>query len=210
MTTQTEPRAEQQGKTFIRRRRFIVDEPFQYRLIGVLLTIWGANSLFFSIVLYFFYQGHIQRFYDLVPRPGVLPWVSASVLFAAALGFVALFGAVVVTVIGIYLTNQVAGPLHRIKRSMNRVAEGDVSFEIRFRQRDFLGDLPGYFNNMLRQLREQAASDANRLRAIEDHLPSEPNRALALLRQLREKKEGQLGFTPDRCSIDKQASLSVH
>ena len=65
-----------------RRRRLIVDKPFQYRLIGLLMAIWMANSLFFSIILYYFYEGHIQRFYELVPRPGIAPLLSAPVLFS--------------------------------------------------------------------------------------------------------------------------------
>ena len=70
-----------------RRRQFIVDKPFQYRLIGLLMAIWLANSLFFSIILYYFYEGHIQRFYELVPRPGIAPLLEAPVLFSIAIVF---------------------------------------------------------------------------------------------------------------------------
>ena len=48
---------ESNEKTFNRpafyQRKYVVDKPFQYRLIGTLLAIWLANSVFFALVLYF-------------------------------------------------------------------------------------------------------------------------------------------------------------
>lgn len=190
-----------------RRRQFIVDKPFQYRMIGLLLAIWTANSLFFSIVLYYFYQGHILRFYELVPRdPNIGPLISSPVLFTIAIGFIVVFGMVMVGILGLYLSNQIAGPLYRVKLSLNRVSEGDVNFEIRFRDRDFLEDFPGYFNNMLRALKERSAGDLEVLKSIEDNL-EDSARCRTLLRELREKKERQLGFTPEPKD---SVSVAVH
>lgn len=179
-----------------RRRRLLVDKPFQYRMIGLLLAIWAANSIFFSIILYYFYEGHIQRFYNLVPREGMTPLLSAPVLFGVAIGFILLFGLVMVGIIGMYMSNQIAGPLYRVKLSLNRVSEGDFNFEIRFRDRDFLRDLPGYFNNMLRGLKEQGTTDIEALRSIESQL-EQHDKARNLLRELREKKERQYGLTSE-------------
>jgi hypothetical protein len=84
MSSETE--SSSQKKSFKRRRRLIVDKPFQYRLIGLLLAIWAANSIFFSIILYYFYEGHILRFYDLVPRGAARPLMSAPLLFTTSPG----------------------------------------------------------------------------------------------------------------------------
>jgi methyl-accepting chemotaxis protein len=195
MSSQTDSSPQQQNRPR-RRRRLIVDKPFQYRLIGLLLAIWAANSIFFSIILYYFYEGHIQRFYNLVPREGITPLLSAPVLFSVAIGFIILFGLVMVGIIGMYMSNQIAGPLYRVKLSLNRVSEGDVNFEVRFRDRDFLRDLPGYFNNMLRGLKEQGTTDIEALQKIEARL--DPNdKAKNMLRELREKKERQYGLASE-------------
>ena len=79
----------------LHKRRYIVDEPFQYRLLRTLLLVWLAHSVFLRLVLYFFYQGHLRRFYDLVPRPGLLPLVTPSTFFALSVAFVFVFGFVV-------------------------------------------------------------------------------------------------------------------
>ena len=72
----------------LHKRRYIVDQPFQYRLIRTLLLIWLAHSVFFTLVLHFFYEGHLRQFYDLVPRPGLLPLISPSTLVALSSAFV--------------------------------------------------------------------------------------------------------------------------
>ncbi len=179
------------------RRQLIVDKPFQYRLISMLLAVWAANSIFFSIILYYFYEGHILRFYSLVPRQGLAPLLSAPTLFGIAVGFIFVFGLMMVGIIGMYMSNQIAGPLYRVKLSLNRISEGDVNFEIRFRARDFLRDFPGYFNNMMRGLKEQATRDIETLRAVEEQL-EDSDKARSILTELRAKKEHQFGFTEEK------------
>ena len=196
MTTQAESNPSEAQRKPNRRRRLIVDKAFQYRLIGLLLAIWAANSLFFSIILYYFYQGHILRFYHLVPRSGLVPLLSAPMLFSVVIGFILCFGMVLVGIIGVYLSNQIAGPLYRVKLSLNRVREGDVNFEIQFRDRDFLEDFPGYFNGMLESLKQQGGSDVEALNAIEESL-SEPLKSRALIRELRQKKQTQIGLSTE-------------
>jgi methyl-accepting chemotaxis protein len=205
MTSQAES-SPKTGRQKNRRRQLIVDKPFQYRLIGLLLAIWAANSLFFSIILYYFYEGHILRFYHLVPRTGMVPLLSAPVLFSVAIGFILMFGMVLVGIIGVYLSNQIAGPLYRVKLSLNRVSEGDVNFEIRFRDRDFLEDFPDYFNKMLDSLKQQGGNDIETLKAIEDSL-SDPGRSRALIRELRERKEAQIGLPADKAE---RQPMAVH
>jgi methyl-accepting chemotaxis protein len=210
MSSETE--SSSQKKSFKRRRRLIVDKPFQYRLIGLLLAIWAANSIFFSIVLHYFYEGHILRFYDLVPRGAARPLMSVPVLFTTAIGFILVFGLVMIAIIGMYLSNQIAGPLYRVKQSLNRISEGDVNFEIQFRDRDFLRDFPGYFNNMLRGVKEQGVNDIETLKSIENNL-TDTGKARDQLRELRERKEQQYGLALEKTEPEEEArplSEAVH
>ena len=204
MTSQAEQSPERNRRE--RRRRLIVDKPFQYRLIGLLLAIWAANSLFFSIILYYFYEGHILQFYHLVPRSGAVPMLSVPVLFSIAIGFILLFGMVLVGIIGVYLSNQIAGPLYRVKLSLDRVSAGDVNFDIRFRDRDFLEDLPSYFNKMLQALKDQNSSDIELLKAIEQSL-SDPAKTRALIQELKDRKQAQIGMAPDGAD---RVPMAVH
>jgi len=194
------------------KRRYIVDQPFQYRLIRTLLAIWLAHSVFFTLVLYFFYEGHLRQFYDLVPRPGLLPLVPASTLFALSIGFVFVFGFVVLLLVAVYMSNQIAGPLYRTKKGLDRVGRGEWSFHLQFRQGDFLRDVPAAFNNMLDSLRHQVEMDVEELRAIEE-LDEDSAEWKRLVRKLRERKEAQLGIGPDAGGSTREpesVSLTVH
>jgi methyl-accepting chemotaxis protein len=193
------------------KRQYIVDKPFQYRLIGVLLAIWLANSAFFSIVLYFFYEGHLTHFYELIPKPGMAPLVSPDVLVGLAVVFVLVFGVITLFTLGLYLSNQIAGPLFRMKKSFQRVARGDLGFTLQFRQGDFMRDVPGIFNSMLEGMRQRAEAEIAILRAIESS--GEVAGAQRLARQLREQREAALGIQSDgsrAASEQEPVSVAVH
>jgi methyl-accepting chemotaxis protein len=199
------------GRPPFYKRQYIIDKPFQYRLIGTLLCIWAANTVFFTLVLYFLYDGHLNQFYDLVPREGVLPLLSLPNLFAVSILFVSLFGVVVLGIIALYMSNQIAGPLWRTKKSLDRVAQGDWAFKLQFRQGDFLNDFPDKFNGMLENLRRQTVEELDELKAIE--AAADDNEILARVKKLREKKEAQLGLGSDSADQGEEqepVSVAVH
>jgi hypothetical protein len=196
----------------LHRRRYIVDVPFQYRLLRTLFYVWLAHSLFFSLVLYFFYEGHLLRFYDLVPRPGLFPLLSPSTVFALSVGFVFLFAFVVLGLVGLYMSNQIAGPLYRLKTGLDRVGRGEWGFHLQFRQGDFMRDVPVAFNNMLDSLRHQAEMEVEELRAIEA-LEEDSAEWRQLLRKQVERKEALLGIGPEPGGSSREpetVSLTVH
>jgi methyl-accepting chemotaxis protein len=170
-----------------RRRRLLVDKPFQYRLLKLVTALWLSQTLFFTLVIYYFYQGHILRFYHLVPRRAVEPLLSLASLFSAAVAGVALFSLVMALVVGIYLSHQIAGPLYRLRLSLQRVAQGDYGFEIRFREKDFLEDLPADFNRLVEALRQREEADLAGLDEVERAF-AEPATARSRLSELRSEK----------------------
>lgn len=191
-------------------RQYIVDKPFQYRLIGTLLCIWAANTVFFTLVLYFLYDGHLNQFYELVPREGMAPLLSLPNLFAVSILFVSLFGVVVLGIIALYMSNQIAGPLYRTKKCLDRVGQGDLAFTLQFRHGDFLNDFPDVFNAMLEGLRRRRVEELDELKVIEA-ATDDMDDVGARVRRLREKKEVELGLASDGAGSngEKQEPLSV-
>lgn len=188
-------------------RQYIVNKPFQYRLIGTLMSIWLANSLFFTIVLYFIYDGHLMRFYTLVPHPGMLPLLTLPMLFTLALVFVFTFGFIVLGIIGLYMSNQIAGPLYRTKLCMEQVGRGDFGVRLAFRQGDFLTDFPAVFNAMVGELRHRAETDREMVRALEESL-DDPSRLKRLLKEFRQRKEAQVAREASEADTDAPQPVS--
>lgn len=211
MSNETRP-AGYGGRPPFYKRQYIVDKPFQYRLIGTLLCIWAANTIFFTMVLYFLYDGHLNQFYDLVPREGMLPLLTLPNLFAVSILFVSLFGVVVLGIIALYMSNQIAGPLYRTKKSLDRVGQGDFAFKLQFRNGDFLNDFPDVFNAMLESLRRHNVDELDELRAIE--AASDDGEITARVKKLREKKEAQLGLASESAEgkgeEQEPVSVAVH
>lgn len=201
------------GRPPFYKRQYIVDRPFQYRLIGTLLCIWAANTIFFTMVLYLLYDGHLNQFYDLVPREGMLPLLTLPNLFAVSILFVSLFGVIVLGIIALYMSNQIAGPLYRTKKSLERLGQGDLAFKLQFRHGDFLNDFPEIFNAMLERLRRQSAEELDALKAIEASA-SDAGEVAARVKKLREMKEARLGVASEAAaSHDEEAepvSVAVH
>jgi len=192
----------------LHKRQYIVDQPFQHRLIGTLMSIWLANSLFFTLVLYFFYEGHLKQFYTLVPQPGMQPLLTLPMLFTLSMVFVYVFGFIVLSIIALYMSNQIAGPLYRTKLCMERVARGDVGFQLKFRQGDFLNDIPEVFNGMVDGLRRQAEMDVEQVYALEEAL-DDPVELKRLLREFRQRKEANAGPDAREAAPGGQRQVSI-
>ena len=196
----------------LHKRQYIVNKPLQYRFIGLLFTIWFANSVFFTIVLYLIFEGHINQFYDLVPKEGIFPLLTIQALLVSAVAFVSVFGIIVIGIMSLFVSNQIAGPLHRTKMSMNRMISGDWAFNLQFRESDFLIDFPPVFDAMLDDLRQRSSSDIEDLKAIESVSSNEE--VVALARKMRESKEALLGgAAEDGVSAGKEpdaVSAAVH
>jgi len=61
-----------------------------------------------------------------------------------------------VVVIGVLLTHQVAGPLVRIKASLERMVRGDYQVHLTLRKGDALGDLARLINRLADSLRNKS------------------------------------------------------
>ena len=212
MSNDAEPAGRTQRPPF-HRRQYIVDRPLQFRLIGTLMAVWLANSVFFSIVLYFVFEGHLRTFYDLVPRPGMIPLLSLGSLFVLSIAFVSAFGFVILGTVSVYMSNQIAGPLFRMKRCLDLVGRGEWDFHLQFRNRDFLRDIPGLFNGMVDGLKQMVEADIDELGAIEA-AAGNPAEIKRLLRGMRERKEQLLGLESGvrngRGEEPEALSLAVH
>ena len=193
-------------------RQYIVNKPFQHRLIGTLLGVWLAYSIFFTLVLYLFYEGHVKVFYELVPREGMYPLLTVPGTFGLAVASVVFFGLIVTGIMSLYVSNQIAGPLFRMKKYLERVGQGDWSRTLRFRHNDFLRDLPGVYNAMVASLRARVESDLAELGRIENE--ADPARMKEIARTLREKKEDQIGLGDESAASpsegDSIVSIAVH
>lgn len=60
---------------------------------------------------------------------------------------------VFLALVGILLSNRIAGPLYRVTRHLNDLAEGNASGEIRLRDNDYFTELAEAANKVIRKIK---------------------------------------------------------
>ena len=130
-----------------KRRRILVEPQFQMRV-----ALWGSMLAVIEVLI-----GSVAVM--AVALTSI--WVPAgdhATLFYKFVMVIAVFILLIIVFnifIAIYLSHRVAGPLYRLKQSMQQVGAGDLSILIKFRATDELQDLKDEFNEMVNNLRER-------------------------------------------------------
>jgi hypothetical protein len=89
--------------------------------------------------------------------------------------------------LGIYFTHKVAGPVHKMKRLLKQVGEGNLHVDARLRKGDELKDFFGAFTDMVSNLRSFEARQLEQIDAALSALEaSAPQDAANALRKVRD------------------------
>ena len=149
-----------------KRKIYIIDPDFQYRMIRKSCLVGVAiifMSLIFLAVVHHLY-GNIEfsplkmpNPFDTDPKaiaPQSGPTSLLSMLWpvmAVSVGITLVFLFFYVTIV----THRMAGPIFRIRRVIREMADGDISGEIRLRDKDEFKHLAKEVNNLKASLREK-------------------------------------------------------
>ncbi len=133
------------------RRQYLVNKKLQFQISFVMVLEVALVTFSMSLILVYindYYLGLITYFIGSAEAEQIsLTDISKGMHFF-------LFGSVIATsiifsVIGIFLSHRVAGPLFRLKKHMSFVRNGNYSHEIKFRKKDQLHDMADSFNEMV-------------------------------------------------------------
>ncbi len=132
-----------------RRRNYFVGKDFQGRFIlRFFLTILIGAVIFTAILSIFSahtltvtYEDSYLRL-DRTPKALLLQIVRAYGVYIVLLG-------VAISVVSLFVSHRIAGPLFRLERSVEEITKGDLSFRITLRKKDELKELAALMNTML-------------------------------------------------------------
>ena len=87
-----------------RRRRLLVDKPFQYSLIRLLGAVWLCNMVVLGGLIYYLYAGPVFRVDHLAAQPDIQPLaVQPPLQFFVLVTVGALLGLALVTSVGLHM-----------------------------------------------------------------------------------------------------------
>ena len=153
-----------------KRRNFLVKKDFQGRFILLFLSvaILGgilsmAGFVFFSVkkIEYLIYSVHI-------PRGRLNEIILKEMLYSNLFALLFVVLAFLVTIR--WMTKRIAGPLKRIKKDLEAIRDGDLSFDITLRFKDEFKDFASEVNHLVEALRRRFASLRRHTERIDGHL----------------------------------------
>jgi len=152
----------------LERRRILVVDPklqFRYLILPVVVTVTTAGCLF---ALFSAQAASLKALApeDLVGEISRVQAQSAMAVGAVLLGHIAL-----ILWLGLTLSHKVAGPIYRLRKSMEGLSAGDVSVRITLRRGDRLTDLADAFNQMADAL--SASREVPPAEAVDESGPPE-------------------------------------
>jgi len=155
----------------LNQRTIVVCDPrlqYRYLLLPLIAAATTAVALF---VLFLILVGGLPEFAgseealeNAVGR--------ARLQMALAVGAVLIVQVVLIAWLGLLASHKVAGPIYQIRRSMAKVASGDMTVRIRLREGDKLTEVADTFNEMMETVSARIGSDEPTGR-IGEPIPSE-------------------------------------
>ena len=141
-----------------RRRQYIINETFQYKIIFIL----AAVVVIVALGTYGMAIGYAKLMEAANTSAQTAQAVQSNVstsgtLWLPILGTIFL-GILFVVFFGRFYSNRIAGPLFNLKRVMQRVGDGDLSTIMRIRAKDEFHDMEASFNQMVDDLNQRMAN----------------------------------------------------
>ncbi|MFC2172953.1 hypothetical protein ACFLU6_10040 [Acidobacteriota bacterium] len=152
---------------FFRRRRFLVDRRIQHRFIFLLFL---QMVIIFALFGYFTYT-HVEKTKKIALNDSKISVETTTQLldnitsFYTWMGLLSFFVAIALIICGILASHKIAGPVLKLKRFLNEVAQGDFTQQIAFRRKDQLDDFAVVLNETVANL---AARKKNRQQIMEE------------------------------------------
>jgi methyl-accepting chemotaxis protein len=136
--------------TFQKRRNYYIEKKFQTKYLLLTLLLLLTYTSIFVIILFAPYI--LTLYFD---NPLAEKAEASRVLLILhrkvwpAIGVVILlFGA-----LSIFISHKIAGPLHRLKKSLSLITEGNLDVKVKLRKGDDLKDLAEHVNILVEELR---------------------------------------------------------
>ncbi|MFW6159077.1 MAG: HAMP domain-containing protein [Planctomycetota bacterium] len=135
------------------RRRILVVEPklqFRYLILPLVVTVTTGVCL----LVFFYLQAEALRAAAGAEGPLQEDIRTTQLVGALTVGAVVLGHIALVVWLGLVASHKIAGPVYRVKQTMNEVASGNETVRITLRKGDHLKDVARAFNAMMDRLAE--------------------------------------------------------
>ncbi len=139
----------------IRRKHYLIDKDFQISFIFKFCGIVILGSLIIGGVIFYLTQNSttvaIENTKVIVKSTAdfILP------ILALTVAVVALFSSIVLSIMALFISHRIVGPLYRLRKEIDLLKEGDLTKQFQVRSKDQLKDLAKSLADMSNILRKR-------------------------------------------------------
>ncbi len=132
-----------QGVTY-KRKQYLIAKKFQLKYVGMILLLVSLTAVMCSYVIYYTMMLTMgDKLANVYPQGRLISIVN-MVNFRILLSMILV--APLVTIIAIYASHKIAGPIYRIEKFLGSMADGDLSMPLTLRRNDELMSLASGIN----------------------------------------------------------------
>jgi hypothetical protein len=142
------------------RTRFLINPPFQYRFMAWMSVLGTLAVMLLHLShLWFFYQLRKQALNSGIPANHVFfQFISDQQQEMGYIAIACFVGVLVISVVfGLVLSHRIAGPMFRLRKHLETVAQTGVHEPVQFREDDFFKEIPKAYNLQFKKGSEKRA-----------------------------------------------------
>ncbi len=148
-----------------RRRNYLINKEFQFRYIARIVFGMIVMALVLGFTVYFTTWARIMDEFYTIPRIAS----QYAALFGSVtqlMGVFLLVFLVLAVVWSVFASHSIAGPIYRFEKTLQAVAEGDLTLRVGLRKTDEFKHMADTLNQMVGELRTSLASDSELIREL--------------------------------------------
>jgi methyl-accepting chemotaxis protein len=141
--------------TQTKRKKYVIHSKYQYSILASILLIVILVIITAILATHYFLLAAIVRALEtkgsMLSGNDLIDISMKPLIIVIPIMFVILSGAFILV---IFISHRTAGPLHSLKKAMQRVGQGDLTVELAFRKNDEIHDVAHTFNDMVKGLKK--------------------------------------------------------
>ena len=158
------------GKEFVKRKTYVIDKQFQFKFIATFILfviiaaiIYSGGVLLFYVLRYTAGDNIFDEFITVHQRVEKVdengnkystsvskPPINRIQLLFSPILINLLILTIIISILGIFYSHRIAGPVYRIDSDISRVLKGEKGIQVRLRKKDKLHNLAEKINKLIK------------------------------------------------------------
>ena len=139
-----------------RRKRYLIDKEFQLFFISDFLKIiisfillMGLFLVVFYYIKYQFGESIFNNYLLIVKKGETIKVTNMFKIVAPVILVSSLIVVIFIVIYGIFYSHRIAGPIYRLKKTIESICNRNLNFTVRLRKKDKFQEIAEYLNNLI-------------------------------------------------------------